>query len=125
MTSNSSRTAIPGRRTLIVLCTLVAAAALAAPSGALARTPSTTLSAKDGMRIDGHLWRPHAASFVAASGGFNGDGRDDVLVGTSETHGSRGTPLYNAYVVFGVRGKAGRVSNLGRVARAGPGVGPS
>jgi len=92
--TSTSRTAM-GRgqaptRAGALAATLAVGALLAAPTGALTRTPSTALSATQGMRIDGHLWRQHAGSFVSRAGDVNGDGLDDVLVGTSETHSSRG-----------------------------------
>jgi len=97
---------------------LVVGALVVAPAGAAARTPSTALSAKLGMRIDGYLWRQHAGAFVAGAGDVNGDGLGDVLVGTHETHRygpGRLEPFWNAYVVFGRRDARGAVVRLDRL----------
>ncbi|MGZ4268139.1 MAG: FG-GAP-like repeat-containing protein [Solirubrobacteraceae bacterium] len=100
----------------IVRCAvaLLAVAALGAPAAAR----SATLSPALGMRIDGRLWRQHAGIFVAGAGDVNGDGRADVLVGTSETH-RLDSPRWNAYVVFGRAGRSGRVVRLDRLGSGG------
>jgi hypothetical protein len=95
--------------------TAVLVALLVAPGGAAAQTQSPALSAKLGVRIDGHLWRHHAGGFVARAGDVNGDGLDDVLVGTHETHRigpRRPAPFWNGYVVFGRRHARGAVVRL-------------
>ena len=110
------------RSSVVALLLAVTVAALAAPAGARAATPSSALSPKLGLRIDGRLWRQHAGTFVSAAGDVNGDGLADILVGTQESHREGGglpTPTWNAYVVFGRRGARGAVVRLDRLGSRG------
>ena len=101
---------------LTIRTTLLAlAAALIAAPGSVA---ATKLSSSVGMRIDGRLWRQHAGTFVAGAGDVNGDGLADVLIGTAESHRAS-APRWNAYVVFGRRGGAGRVVRLDHLGSGG------
>jgi hypothetical protein len=52
-----------------------------------------------GMRIDGAQTMDGAGGSVAAAGDFNGDGRDDVIVGAKYAPGGREAGI--AYVVYG------------------------
>jgi VCBS repeat-containing protein len=59
-----------------------------------------TLAAGDGFKIQGDANYDHAGSSVSSAGDVNGDGYDDLLVG-SWRNGSGGIVAGAAYVIFG------------------------
>lgn len=71
------------------------------------------LNGTNGYRIDGVMAGDNSGSAVSAAGDVNGDGIDDMIVG-SPRPGGQGQPPQagNAYVVFGQRGPAGAVLSL-------------
>ncbi|MGD1916141.1 MAG: GC-type dockerin domain-anchored protein [Phycisphaerales bacterium] len=61
------------------------------------------LDGANGFRIPGAVGREFSGTGVAGVGDLNGDGVDDLMIGTANTTGSGATGVAKVYVVFGSR----------------------
>ena len=71
----------------------------------------STLDGSNGFRLDGASLNDHAGIAISAAGDFNGDGLDDVLIGSSVAD-VNGVETGASYLVFGAAGTFAANLNL-------------